>query len=124
MYLGVPFSENLNIRKAKINFFKRAEMAINDLRGRIYKSRIFNSDSKMALYNSLVRSILMYCAPVWGLEFRNEFEKLRMKFLKCLLSVCLKKSKINYVIYAERPRKTFSIYLSNVVIMLVHAGNT
>jgi hypothetical protein len=87
VYLGVPFSENMNFRKAKNLFFRKAELAINDLRGLIYKSRMNNLDSIMALYNSLVRSILMYCAPVWGLKFRNEFEKLRMKFLKCLFLI-------------------------------------
>jgi hypothetical protein len=46
VYLGVPFSENLNFRKAKEHFFKRAELAISDLRGLIYKSRMNNLDSK------------------------------------------------------------------------------
>jgi hypothetical protein len=87
VYLGVPFSENMNFRKAKNHFFRKAELAINDLRGLIYKSRMNNLDSIMALYNSLVRSILMYCAPVWGLKFSREFEKLRMKFLKSVFKV-------------------------------------
>jgi hypothetical protein len=58
-----------------------------DLRGLIYKSRMNNLDTFMTLYNSLVRSIPMYCAPVWGLKFRNEFQKLRMKFLKWLFLI-------------------------------------
>jgi hypothetical protein len=87
VYLGVPFSENLNFRRAKEHFFRKAEIAISDLRGLIYKSRMNNFDSIITLYNSLVRSILMYCAPVWGLKFRNEFEKMRMKFLKCLFLI-------------------------------------
>jgi hypothetical protein len=88
--LGVPFSENLNFRRAKEHFFRKAEIAICDLRGLIYKSRMNNFGSIITLqYNSLVRSVdrLMYCALVWGLKFRNEFEKLRMKFLKYIFLI-------------------------------------
>ena len=55
-----------------------------DLHSVIYKSKMNNLNSILCLYDSLIRSVASYCAPIWGVKFSHEFEFLRIKFLKSL----------------------------------------
>jgi hypothetical protein len=84
VYLGVPFSENMSFEKAKVHFIGKAEVAIKELLSVIYKSKMNTLESILHLYYSLVRSVLSYCSPVWGLKFPDELDKLRIKFIKSL----------------------------------------
>ena len=83
-YLGVPFNESLNFTLVKNHFFLKTKKAMADLHSVIYKSKMNNFNSILCLYNSLIRSVASYCAPIWGVKFSAEFEFLRIKFLKSL----------------------------------------
>ena len=108
-YLGVPFSENLSFKNAKTHFIKRAETAITEINCLIYKSRMNNFGSIMALYNSLIRSIVMYCAPIWCLDFGKDLEKLRIRFLKSLF--LLPKMTPDWILRLELDLKNTEIFL-------------
>ena len=84
IYLGVPFSENLSFEIARQHFFQKAKIALSSLQGIVYKSRLNSFESALALYNSLVRSVLSHCSPIWCLGYAGDFEKLRTNFLKSL----------------------------------------
>jgi len=84
VYLGVTFSEVPNFYKAKISFFTKANNASAQLGSFIYKSRMNNFESQLTLFNSMVRSTLLYCASIWGLKYLHEFENHRIRFLKKL----------------------------------------
>jgi hypothetical protein len=81
-YLGVPISENLKFKDAKLHFTKKAEKALSEIKSLIYRSKMQNLDSILVIYYSLIRSVISYCAPIWGLKFGDYFEKTRSKFLK------------------------------------------
>ena len=84
VYLGVPFTEQLNWEFVKNFFVKKTENALKDLKALIFRSKMNHFDSILSLFNSLVRSVFSYCAPVWGVNFADSFEKLRSSFLKSL----------------------------------------
>ena len=83
-YLGVPFNETLNLSLVKDHFFTKAKRAIGDLQCIIFKSKMNNLECILSLYNSLIRSVVSYCAPIWGVKFIHEFEHVRIRFLKTL----------------------------------------
>ena len=66
-------------------------------------------DSIMALYNSLIRSIVMYCAPIWCLDFGKDLEKLRIKFLRSLF--LLPKMTSDWLLRLELDLKNTEIFL-------------
>ena len=105
----MPFSEKLNFKSAKSHFIKKGEKAITELNCLIYKSRMNNLDSIMALYNSLVRSIVMYCAPIWCLDFGKDLEKLRIRFLKSLF--LLPKTTPDWILRLELNLRNTEIFL-------------
>jgi hypothetical protein len=84
VYLGVPFTEQLNFEFVKNYFVKKSEIALKDLESLIYRSKMDNFSSIMSLFYSLVRSVFSYCAPIWGVLFSDCYEKLRIQFLKRL----------------------------------------
>lgn len=87
---------------------KKAETALIDLKSLIYRSKIDNFDSILSLYYSLVRSVLSYCSPIWGLNFSDCFETLRIKFLKSLF--LLPRTTPNWFVRLELNLKTSEIF--------------
>jgi len=84
VYLGVPFTEQLNFEFTKNHFVKKSELALRELESLIYRSKMNDFDSILSLFYSLVRSVFSYCSPIWGVTFSDCYEKLRIQFLKNL----------------------------------------
>lgn len=84
VYLGVTFTEVPNFYNAKISFFNKVKNASAQLHSLIYRSKMNKFESHLTLFNSLVRSTLIYCASIWGLKYLHEFENFRIRFLKRL----------------------------------------
>src|SRR5206468_9583385 len=84
VYLGVPFSETHNFLKAKEHFIRKTKVALAQTFKLIWKSKLKTLSTCLALFKSLVRSVLMYCAPVWGFKFVDLFETIQTGFLKRL----------------------------------------
>ena len=83
-YLGVIFAEVPNFYLAKTSFFTKAKNASAQLSSFAYCTKMNNFESHLTLFNSLVRSTLMYCTSVWGLNYIQEVETFRIGFLKKL----------------------------------------
>jgi hypothetical protein len=87
IYLGVPFSEVPNFKAALVHFKNKAKVAISNITGLIYTSKMNSFSSMVSLYNSMVRSILNYCSPIWGLSYYEDIEKLRLNFIRKIFSL-------------------------------------
>ncbi len=86
-YLGYTFQTN-NGRAAHLRVLeKKAEIALRRIWG--IGERRFSADFKlrMKLYNSMVKSILMYGSEVWGWEKWEVLEKIRAKYIRWVLGL-------------------------------------
>jgi len=88
-YLGVIFAEVPNFYFLLFFyyqnfFFPKAKNASAQLSSFAYCTKLNNFESHLTLFNSLVRSTLMYCTSIWGLKYIQEFETFRIGFLKRL----------------------------------------
>ena len=84
MYLGVPFTEQLNFEFVKDYFKAKSQTALRELESLVFRSKMNNFSSILSLFHSLVRSVFSYCSEIWGVNFADCFERLRLKFLKSL----------------------------------------
>jgi hypothetical protein len=84
VYLGVPFTEQLNFEFTKNYFVSKTELALKQVESLIFRSKMNDFGSILSLFYSLVRSVFSYCSPIWALNFSDSYEKLRIQFLKRL----------------------------------------
>jgi hypothetical protein len=83
-YLGVPFTETHNFLEAKNHFIQKTKIAMAQTHALIWRSKMRSFSSMMAVYKSLVRSVLMYCCPIWGMSYMDCIEVIQAAFLKKL----------------------------------------
>lgn len=46
-----------------------------------------NLERRMRIYNSLVKSIILYAAEIWGWKEAEKLEKLQTKYIKWILGL-------------------------------------
>lgn len=81
-YLGVYFHENVNFRETGMEFTKKAQNAECQLHLIFVQSKLKTLKSRTTLFNSLIKSVLLYCSPIWGLELTEKLEIFQNKFLR------------------------------------------
>lgn len=86
-YLGVPFHAHHNVSSPYNYFLHKANSAETSLFKLFYKSGLRTFKNRNKLFESMVRSVLFYCAPVWGLKHCNKFEIFQSNFFRRLLNV-------------------------------------
>lgn len=82
VYLGVPFYENCNFLQTGIDFIKKAEGAEKQLHSLLYRGKIKTLDSRITLFNSPVKSVLLYCSPVWGISMMDKLVTFQNKYMR------------------------------------------
>lgn len=113
-YLGVPFYENLDYNKTCNHFMGRANGGVNSLFSMFYRSKIKTLSSRIKLFDSLIRSVVMYCATIWGVECMNKFNVLQTKFLRRLFQLPQKTP--NWFLRIEAYVKSLeSVLIKNIV---------
>jgi hypothetical protein len=95
-YLGVTFYANCSFKQTCINFINKAKCAESQLHKLVFKSKMKTLNSRISLFNSLVRSILMDCSAIWGVHFVDKLESFQCNFLRRIFGL---------------PRKTPNWYL-------------
>jgi hypothetical protein len=60
-YLGVPFYGKMLYGKVAEHFISKGKRAQRELFVIFYKAKIYNLEARLALFDSLVKSIVMYC---------------------------------------------------------------
>jgi hypothetical protein len=89
VYLGVPFNSNMNYNMCGGYFVQKGMQAQRELFSLFYKANIYNISVRLQLFDSLVKSVLLYCSHVWGVKFLNNIKSFQMQFLRKLF--CLPK---------------------------------
>jgi hypothetical protein len=88
-YLGVPFHGKISSGDEKTAkfFIAKAKAAEDGLIQLFYSSKMRTFANRIALFNSLVQSVLMYCSPVWGLKHCSLLENFQSNFFKRILQL-------------------------------------
>lgn len=98
-YLGVTFHRNGHFREAAKDFISKAVAAATNVLDICWKARIPPIEVHRNLFSTLSKSVLLYCGPVWGLNYTDEIEAVQCKFWKKLLR--LPQSTPGYVVRLE-----------------------
>ena len=84
-YLGVTFSCSGKFLKHKKNTITKAHMASGKVLSTLSACKSDTWLTKMTLFNSLVKSILLYASEIWAPDYFDDVEVVQSKFLKSLL---------------------------------------
>jgi len=86
-YLGVILREKINHNEICSDLLSKAAAAETQLLKLIEKAKIKTLKSRLKLFDSLCKSILMYCAHIWGIYTLEKLEKFQLRFLRRLLNL-------------------------------------
>jgi len=113
-YFGVLFTAKLSKKATLNNSIKKAKFALNNLFLIFYKGKLKTFEARIKLFNSLVRSVLFYAMPIWGLQFLHDFEKFETCFLRKIF--CLPNLVPRWAINIETVHKTIRSYFYGAVL--------
>lgn len=106
-YLGISFSSSGKFLEATNQQIAKANMAIGSVSNILISSKSNSWDTKMRLYESIIKSTLLYGAQIWGLHYIEKIETVQLKFLKTLLHC--PRSTPNYMLRLETGVRNISI---------------
>jgi hypothetical protein len=74
------------MKYAKISdeFIAKGKRAQRELFSIFFKAKINNLDVRLRLFDSLVRSVVMYCSHIWGVQFIDKLINFQLSFLRQL----------------------------------------
>ena len=85
-YLGLTFNYNGKFNKAKTKLYEKGNRAMFSLLKKARKM-LLPLDILVKLFNTLVKSLLLYGAEIWGDENNDVLEKLQLRFYKYILGL-------------------------------------
>jgi hypothetical protein len=85
--LGVNFYANLDMNPVCAHFIKKAENGENQLFSVTWRSKMRTFDSRLKVYNSIVKSVLHYRSPVWVIENVDELNIFQNNYLRRLFKL-------------------------------------
>lgn len=83
-YLGVPFFSSGKFSLTADAFVKKANLASSKVRDILVRSKSDSLETKSELLRSLVKSVLLYCAEVWGPSYHQKLEVVALRFYKSI----------------------------------------
>ena len=86
-YLGFIFSSSGKFKKGLDNLSLRAERALNDMKASTQNFNDLEFNMKISLFDSLVKSVVLYGCEIWGFCEAKKHETFYLKFLKHTLNV-------------------------------------
>ncbi|UYV78012.1 hypothetical protein LAZ67_15003191 [Cordylochernes scorpioides] len=86
-YLGYPFTSTINSKKVALFYKAKANTAINATIRLIKKEKINSSKVALNLFDSVIKSILLYAAPVWAWDNTDIIDQLQNTFIKNFLNL-------------------------------------
>lgn len=99
VYLGIKLSSHGVFYKAASQAVSKAKMAVSSVKNILINSRLSSHESRMKLYESIVRATLLYGAEIWGNRYEDIIEVTQCQFLKSVF--CLSRSTPHYMIRLE-----------------------
>jgi hypothetical protein len=87
IYLGVKITERGKIEDTAELFINKAKSAIPQIWEITRRARIPPIETHVNLFSSLVKSVLLYCVPLWGQTEKTQkvIERVQNQFIKSLL---------------------------------------
>lgn len=98
-YLGITFSSRGVFFRAATEALSKGKLAVANVRKIMCNSKMDSWDSRMQLYNSVVKATLLYSAEVWGFRYGDLLEKCQAYFFKSIF--CLARNTPNYALRLE-----------------------
>ncbi|UYV65298.1 hypothetical protein LAZ67_3003857 [Cordylochernes scorpioides] len=86
-YLGYPFTSTINSKKVALFYKAKANTAINATIRLIKKEKINSLKVALNLFDSVIKSILLYAAPVWAWDNTDIIDQLQNTFIKNFLNL-------------------------------------
>ncbi|UYV84141.1 hypothetical protein LAZ67_X001306 [Cordylochernes scorpioides] len=86
-YLGYPFTSTNNSKKVALFYKAKANTAINATIRLIKKEKINSLKVALNLFDSVIKSILLYAAPVWAWDNTDIIDQLQNMFIKNFLNL-------------------------------------
>jgi hypothetical protein len=89
IYLGVPFYSDMNKFDERVcsDFIAKAKLAENSLIQLFNRSRLTTLRNRILLFNSMVRSVLLYCSSTWALSVIDKLEMYQINFFRRILGL-------------------------------------
>lgn len=84
VYLGASFTSSSLFGSMSDDTALKGKQATGVVRGIIAKSKLTSWPTKMSLYNSLILSVLLNNAQIWGLRYIEVLERVQVNFFKKL----------------------------------------
>lgn len=85
VYLGVPMYGNMKFKQTVTDFINKGRTAEKSLFDLFRRANINTLDTRLMLFESLVKSVLLYCSHVWGLKGIDDFRGFYVSYLRKLL---------------------------------------
>ncbi|KAL1447102.1 hypothetical protein WDU94_003568 [Cyamophila willieti] len=98
-YLGVLFSSHGVFHKAAEQALSKGRIAVGNVRHILVNSKSDTLESRMKLFQAIVRSTLLYGSETWALRYGDIIEKCQTLFLKSIY--CLPKNTPSYMVRVE-----------------------
>ena len=105
-YLGILLNYNGKFLQTQRHMAQQGQKALFTIYSTLNKFN-FNIETKCAIFDTYVGSILNYGAEIWGFHKATDIEKVHLSFLKRILGV--KKSTFSNLVYHELGR--FPLYM-------------
>ena len=109
-YLGVEMTFNLSYKSHLSSKLSSSKLSINSTWSKYINNPRISKANKLNIFNAASKSIMLYCAQVWGVQKYDEVEKLLRFFIKKMLF--LHKTTPNYVLHLETGIP--SLYLTTI----------
>jgi hypothetical protein len=87
IYLGVPMYGNMKYSCTADSFVSKAMQAQQDLFNLFYRAKMNNIETRLYLFDCLVKSVLFYCSHIWGVSVFSKFKLFQMQFLRKLFKL-------------------------------------
>jgi hypothetical protein len=80
VYLGVPMYGNMKYAQTADDFVSKGLQAQRELFNLYYEAKINNLETRLYLFDCLVKSVLLYCSHIWGVSVIHKFKMFQMQF--------------------------------------------
>jgi hypothetical protein len=84
VYLGVPFYGNMSTHNTTTDFVLKGKVAVKGLFDLYFKAGLNCLGPRLTLFDSLIKSVVLYCSHIWGVSSLDKLISFQFSFLKQL----------------------------------------
>jgi hypothetical protein len=106
-YLGVHFSSSGNFTQHTIKATNKSLLASNSMWPILTKANISTMNTRFKLFDSLVKTVLLYAAPIWAPSQEDLIERIQSNFIRKILH--LNPMTPGYILRLETGRRPLSL---------------